>query len=487
MSGIPLDSNGSGEAAGGLPPELLAQLTPETLSALRHEAKTQLARQRLALYRPYTKQRDFHAMGATHRERLLMAGNQLGKTWCGGAEAAFHLTGLYPDWWEGHRFHEPTAGWAAGVTSETTRDTVQRVLLGPPNAFGTGMIPESELVDIVPARGIANAIDYVTVKHRIGGQSRLGFKSYERGREKWQGETLNFLWLDEEAPEDIYDEGLTRLTATSGIMWTTFTPLQGMSEVVRRFYPKPNTAQRGIVQMSISDVDHISPEQRETIVASYKPHEREARAKGIPVLGSGRIFPLAESLITCVPFEIPSHWAVLGGIDFGWDHPTAAVKLAVDRDTDTVYVTAEYCVSEATPVVHAAALRHWGKEMAWAWPHDGLQHDKGSGDTIADLYRDEGLNMLPARATFDDGSHGVEAGLMMMLDRMKTGRLKVFPMLTQWMEEFRLYHRRDGRVVKEHDDLMSATRYALMMLRFASQPSLYASRQALNRDVRGIV
>ena len=158
---------------------------------------------------------------------------------------------------------------------------------------------------------------------------------------------------------------------------------------------------------------------------------------------------------------------MLGGIDFGWDHPTAAVKVAWDRDADCIYVVAAYRVKEQTPVIHAAALKAWGKSLKWAWPHDGLQHDKGSGEQLAELYRLQGLELLPERATFDDGSNGVEAGLMDMLDRMQTGRLKVSKHLTEWFDEFRLYHRKDGKVVKERDDLMSATRYAIMMLRFA--------------------
>jgi hypothetical protein len=67
----------------------------------------------------------------------------------------------------------------------------------------------------------------------------------------------------------------------------------------------------------------------------------------------------------------------------------------------------------------------------------------------------------------------VEAGLMDMLQRMQSGRFKVFNHLNDWFEEFRLYHRKDGKVVKEGDDLMAATRYAIMMLRFASTKIAY--------------
>jgi hypothetical protein len=226
-------------------------------------------------------------------------------------------------------------------------------------------------------------------------------------------------------------------------------------------------ATRHVTRMTIDDAEHYTAEQRAAIIASYPAHEREARTKGVPLLGSGRVFPVDEALIKVAPFRIPSHWPVLGALDFGWDHPTAAVKLAWDRDADCVYVTHAYRRKEATPVIHAAAHKPWGESLPWAWPHDGLAHDKGSGEALKDQYEAQGLAMLPARASFEDGSNGVEAGLMAMLDRMQTARLKVFAHLEDWFEEFRLYHRKDGQVVKLTDDLMSATRYGIMCLRFA--------------------
>lgn len=172
-----------------------------------------------------------------------MAGNQLGKTIAGGAETAIHLTGRYPDWWEGRVFNSPIKAWAAGVTGESTRDNPQRVLVGPPQiieARGTGSIPGDAIKDVAPARGVPDAIDSVVVRWGGGGdvqagESVLGFKSYEKGRAKWQGETLHLVWCDEEPPMDIYSEGLTRLNANMGLMLVTFTPLLGMSEVVRMF------------------------------------------------------------------------------------------------------------------------------------------------------------------------------------------------------------------------------------------------------------
>jgi hypothetical protein len=86
---------------------------------------------------------------------------------------------------------------------------------------------------------------------------------------------------------------------------------------------------------------------------------------------------------------------------------------------------------------------------------------------LAKQYEAQGLEMLFQHAQFEDGSVSVEAGIADMLIRMESGRFKVFKHLNDWFEEFRLYHRKDGRVHKEGDDLMSATRYAVMMLRFA--------------------
>lgn len=222
-----------------------------------------------------------------------------------------------------------------------------------------------------------------------------------------------------------------------------------------------------VVHATWDDVPHLSPAQKDEMWASYPEHEREARAKGVPMLGSGRVFPVAEADIKTDPIAIPRHWARINGIDFGIDHPFAAAGLAHDRDADCIYVTHALRIKGQTPPVHASAIKAWGDWVPCAWPHDGLIRDKGSGEQLAGLYRSEGLAMLEERATHEEGGHGVEAGIMDMLDRMRTGRLKVFSTLGEWFEEFRMYHRKDGLIVKERDDLMSATRYGVMMMRFA--------------------
>lgn len=455
----------------------------------KEQAKRQ-SRQRLSSYRPYPKQEEFHAAGATHRERMLMAGNQVGKTLSAAFETAMHLTGRYPEGWKGKRFDRAVRWLAGSESAELTRKGIQRLLLGPPEnerEWGTGAIPFDDIVDWARRQGVPDAVAAITVKHVSGGVSSIQLATYDQGRSKWQADTVDGVWFDEEPPEDIYFEGITRTNTTLGPVYLTLTPLLGVSNVVKRFYidKEPGTH---LTLMDIADALHYSQEQRDAIIASYPAHERKARTKGIPQLGSGRVFPIDEDFITVQPFPIPAHWVQIGGLDFGWDHPSAAVKLVWDRDADCVYAIAAHRAREQTPPLFAASIKPWGAHpngsqwLPWAWPADGLQHDKGSGEQLAAQYRAQGLNMLPIRAQFEDGSNGVEAGITEMLTRMETGRFKVFSHLADWFEEFRLYHRKDGLIVKMGDDLMSATRYALMMRRFAvAQNRLVTQHQAAPR------
>lgn len=438
--------------------------------ALANELARRKAHYRLKDYKPYDKQKEFHDLGALMRERMLAAGNQLGKTFSAAAEVAFHLTGQYPEWWEGKRFIRANHWLAGSESGELTRRGVQRLLLGKDAKLdpGTGSIPADCIIGITWSRHVNELVDTVRVRHASGGTSTISLKSYDQGRGKWQADTVDGIWFDEEPPEDIYMEGLTRTNVSFGPVMVTCTLLKGMTSIAARFWKERDKyPDVGLVVMTINDVAHYTPEERAKIIASYPAHEREARTMGTPSLGSGRIFPVTEESIKVDPFPIPEHWVQIGGMDFGFDHPFGAARLAWDRDNDVIYVTACYREREATPIIHSAALRPWGDWLPWAWPHDGLQHDKGSGEELAEQYRKQNLKMLPERATFTDGGNGVEAGLMDMLDRMQTGRWKVFAHLSEWFEEFRMYHRKDGKIVKLMDDILSASRYALMMKRFA--------------------
>lgn len=190
----------------------------------------------------YAKQLEFFKAGAEFRERLLLAANRTGKSQAGAFETSAHLTGLYPDWWEGRRFDRPVSAWAAGKTNETTRDIVQDILFGAigkkgagKNFTGTGAVPGDLIGEISWKQGVSDLADTVKVKHVSGGWSVLGLKSYQQGRGSFEGTAQHVIWVDEEPPMDVYGECLIRTATTDGIVMLTFTPLAGMSDVVKSF------------------------------------------------------------------------------------------------------------------------------------------------------------------------------------------------------------------------------------------------------------
>lgn len=424
-------------------------------------------------FNPYPRQQEFCDMGIYKRRRLLSAGNQCGKSEVGAFETACHLTGEYPDWWLGKRWDRPVKAWASGVTGKSTRDVVQKKLCGEPGqelAFGAGMIPKENFVGRPSlSRGAPGLYDKMVIKHISGGESILLLMSYEQGREKWQGDTLDFVWFDEEPPADIYSEGLARLTE-GGMAFITSTPLLGQTEIVLKFFEKPDP-DMGLVMMTLADVGHFSEEQKALRIAGMPAHEREAREKGLPLFGAGRVFTVPEEMIKeHIPEQFPQHWTWLWGVDFGIQHPFAAVLGAWDRDADVIHLVHTIRMSDAMIVQHVRAMRAYDKHggVKVAWPQDGTQRDRGSLTPMAKLYAKEGLRMLPDYAKFADGSNSTETGIMEMDERFKTGRLKVAAHLADWWQEYRSYHRnKEGFLVKERDDLMSATRVLVMCKRFS--------------------
>jgi phage terminase large subunit-like protein len=460
-------------------------MTLDQVHEMLEEAIKLKSENKMAFFEPYPEQKRFCDVGATHRERLLMAGNQVGKSEIGAFEAMCHMTGQYPGNWKGKRFYKPTKGWCCGETSLLVRDVQQKKLCGEPGvqtAFGTGMIPKDCLLDVSMARGITDAYDTIQVKHTSEGVSVARFKSYEQGRQKHQGETLDWVWDDEEPPEDIYSEHLARLTGT-GIAFVTFTPLKGRSKVVLRFLDDPSP-DRIVITLPLSSVRHFSDEEKKRRVSGYAVHERDAREKGIPILGSGGVYQFAEEAIREAQIQfIPPHWVKLWGIDFGINHPFAAVLAAWDRDVDCVHILHTVRIADGLPLMHAKAMRDIAAAVPVAWPHDGHVRDKGSGDELASLYRKQGLSMLGEHATFETGGFSREAAILEITERALTGRFKVASHLSDWFSEFRLYHRKDGQIVKLEDDLMAATEKIIMAKRHARAVPLGAKVQKRRRNM----
>lgn len=223
---------------------------------------------KLEFYSPHKKQQEFHKLGKKVKERIFMAGNRCGKTYCGSMEMAMHLTGRYPKNWKGKVFSLPIKAWAASVTLEATRDILQTSYLG--DADSGGCIPKEDIIHITNRRGISGAIDTVYIRHSSGGISTLGFKSYDQGREKFQGTSKDLIHLDEEPDIGIYEECLLRTLDTEGMILLTMTPLKGLSDICQHFMSDLENPNKKIVQATWDDTNHLSKKEKRFVEKIFK-------------------------------------------------------------------------------------------------------------------------------------------------------------------------------------------------------------------------
>ncbi len=403
----------------------------------------------------YPRHLEFLAAGTTFRERLFMAANRTGKTETGAYEMACHLTGQYPGWWEGKRFSAPVHAWACGGTCQTTRDIVQDKLWGPVGAHGTGMLPAGSIERVTHKQGLPDAADTIFVKHVSGGLSQVGFKSYESGRKVFEGTAKEVIWLDEESPYDVYLECLYRTATTGGALYTTFTPVRGMTDVVKSFIEPENdeaAAVKHVTRCDWEQVPHLDEAAKAGIRASTPPYLRDARTKGIPQMGAGIIYPVPESDILVPPFEIPKHWKRSFAMDVGWNR-TAAVWGAINPETGIAYLYHEYYRGQAEPVIHAQGIKAVGDWIPGVVDPGCLGSSQVDGRRLMEMYTQLGLDLQSA-------INAVEVGIYEVWEALSTGRLKVFDTLSHWVSEFRQYHRDEkGNIVKKDDHLMDAMRY----------------------------
>jgi phage terminase large subunit-like protein len=323
-----------------------------------------------------------------------------------------------------------------GPTAQLVRDGPQRQLCSRQGEFGTGAIPLAAFAGrpvMVP--GGTGSIDTLSVTHETDGVkdgvSTATFKSFEQRAEKLQAESVDWIWIDERCSEDIYSELLARTTATDGIVFMSYTPLKGGGELTYRFLNE-YSADRSDTRIEAEHVRHISPERRRQMEESYLPHEREARIHGIPQLGIARVFPhpidnLLKRFDPDTDIKSWARWIV--GVDFGYDHPFAAVLIAWVHDLDEFYVVDGFRMERKEAFYHVKRIAELcrGLRIPVAWPHDGHQHERGSGQAIADVYKRQGAPMLQQHAQNRGGGFHVEPAIEEMNAFMARGGPKWMP------------------------------------------------------------
>lgn len=427
----------------------------------------------------YAKHLECFAAGKNVPFRCVMGANRTGKSeGIGAYETALHLTGEYPDWWEGHRFNRPVRALCTAKDTDQLRKSVQRKLFG--KEWGQGMIPY-RLLPREEARlwpGTAGVYLFAKVRHRLG-WSELMFGTYDQGREAFEAFELDWFWEDEEPPMDVHGEIVIRTMKPEGLQQIesdarglfTYTPLKGMTELTTSIVERASSGDASVHVTNITwdDVPHLSDEAKEIILNETPVYLRDARSKGIPVAGEGRIYQVEESRFVYDPGEmfrngVPSHFRWVFGFDGGF-YNTAVVWIAYDKDKDVAYVVSDYCdgglTKDGTPIdytLHAMRIKSRSEVLAgFLMPGcgDAAELDKQSGKSIAELYKSCGVRIeLPNKA--------VEAGLSAVQGRLAQGKLLVSKHCDGWLKEYRQYSQEDGKPIKVNDHRMDATRYAVI-------------------------
>ena len=491
---------------------------PEVIKLLKMLDKDQTYNSKLKWFydNAYPWQREAIKLTAHHKVTGLVCGNQMGKSETACAIVAAHLTGEYPIWWQGKRFDHPVNVWVAGPDGRHNREVLQKRLFGTDNKrlkkeMGTGMIPKRNIIDnsMVTIRG--NDIDSAKIKHKSGGTSELSFRAYTQGREAAQGAPVHVIVVDEQPNGEWWKEALTRTRATKGHALLSFTPLKDAStsgnllDNLMALPPAEDSPEDdfgpkylsdgtwGLIRASWYDAPHILENDPNAIEEAKREYsfDYEARVFGIPIVGSGRVYPHSRDKITFDPEStfINKEWEALIGIDWGWttNDPSAMIKITRDKTNDILYVTDEFKGHTPTDQDFARQVHFIDPYLPVAWPRDGnTSSDWKGGGTISDKLRSEyRVNLL--RDPFlnpiglDGGKNNhLDPGFQEINDRLRTNRLKISVKCEELLNEMENYGYgvdnngiSTGKPKKYSEDhLCDAFRYAVMTIiqGFGMQP-----------------
>lgn len=372
----------------------------------------------------YAKHLAFFEAGAKYKQRLYSSSNRCGKTTTGAFELCAHMTGIYPEWWNGYRFDRPISAWCVGQTSESTQKILQKELLGEVGDFGSGMIPKDLLdFDTLPsATKMGVTVSGFKVRNKFGGYSTCSFKSQEQGVLSFVGTSIDVALCDEPLKLELYNEIITRLAVNNGLLMLTSTPILGLDPMLLNFcdgefkFGEINPY-KVVLNCTFDDIPHLSAETKEQLLSSYPEYQRECRATGVPMLGKGAVFPFAPDQITCDDFAIPAGWKFVAGCDVGW-RCTARVDFAIDPNNGNIYATNYYSVGQATPREH---YLNWAGREDIPIAIDPAAHGRSQadGEQIFEQFRDFGL-------TLENAENSREASYLAINELLRAGKLKLF-------------------------------------------------------------
>lgn len=411
----------------------------------------------------HLKQLEFHK--CKKKNRWVFGGNRSGKTECGAVEVVYMARGNHPY----RKITGATSGWVVSLSQQVQRDVAQSKILYYLNP--------DWIVDVVMISGRKDnytngVIDYILIKNIFGTISKIGFKSCDQGREKFQGTSLDYVWFDEEPPHDIYLECRMRVLDKNGDIFATMTPLKGMTYVYDEIYlNKYDDENIWCIFMTWDDNPYISLEAKQAMKASMSEDELRSREYGEFMDVGGRVYPEFDEHIHVIePFDIPFDWQDKLSIDPGFKNPLSCHWYAVDYDSN-VYVVAEHYDKDKDIAYHSAKILEISERLNWHRASNGMinalidsaanQTTLASSRSVADLFYDYGI-LVNTNVNKD-----VFTGIQRVKSYLKSAdgktKLYIFNTCTNLIREIKSYRWGKGESpIKEDDHSMDELRYYIM-------------------------
>jgi hypothetical protein len=179
-----------------------------------------------------------------------------------------------------------------------------------------------------------------------------------------------------------------------------------------------------------------SPNEADAVIMALNPAE--------PLK---HVYPISAPTFAVDPFRIPPFWRRGVAVKLEGDE-TLALWGAFDSESDILYITTEHIGDRGEASVNAQAIASRGK-----WVPGTIDSDETSvlaRQQLVANYMAFGLRLMPA-------DRSEEAGIADMLDRLSSGRLKVFSTCPQFFTAYRNY-RRDETGEIEPNGLMECAR-----------------------------
>lgn len=411
----------------------------------------------------HLKQLAFHM--CNKKNRWVFGGNRSGKTECGAVETVWLARGIHP-----YRQNKKDVQiWVVSLSTQVQRDVAQEKVLS--------YLSKSWIKEIVMLSGRKDSpqngvIDYITILNVFGGESKIGFKSCDQGRDKFQGTSLDYVWFDEEPPEDIYKECRMRVLDRCGEIYGTMTPLKGLTWVYNTIYlNEGNDEEVWCEFMEWADNPYLSQNEIKSLTATLSQSELEARRYGKFINSGGQVYSeFDESVNVIDPFNVPQEWYDNISIDPGLNNPLSAHWYAVDYDNN-IYVIAEHYETNQTVEYHASKIKEICKRLNWHTASNGMysalidsaanQRTLSSPKNVCELFYDNGILVNPK--VNKDLYSGINRVKSYLKNSNGVSKLFIFKNCPNMIREIKGYFwGNNDAPIKKDDHAMDELRYYIM-------------------------